>query len=357
MKTKLKLFIFPVFCVFCLLIAWLTSRDFLPELLHGERTDGRIVSMVRTYNEQQQDVIARVVQMVVLEQADGGRIEADIDNNAFESIRIISADDTQITNTTEEIRALIEQASDGLADNTGRFLQREGKKEAADRIVRVVRREHAIMLQGVSAPIENFTLRGERLFSVVSGNADRSVLEADDIITTIEFTYIGGTEKAKELKIDVRRSVTRTLNDNPVEADNEDFIFYEKDFRYAFRPIFIFDTPGGKAVAISDTGARKSPKGVHKLGTEVKVAYLPGKERDVILLSNFDEMKNLNAFDKLNFLFVASFGRYFFPLVFLLVGIVYALLSVTLFSLAIKPPHTENADTVDTDSPDAAIPD
>ncbi len=123
---------------------------------------------------------------------------------------------------------------------------------------------------------------------------------------------------------------------------------HEKDARYSFRPVFSFETIQGDAISvIADVGARKSPRGGHNLGNKVLAGYLSETPERAVMLSDFSTLKGRSVLDAINEFFNLTFGKWFFSAVSLLLAVVYFGMSIVIVSLTIKPPKTENADTVD----------
>jgi len=323
MIKKFKILLFPVLTALFLLSAWFFGGDAFQIMLKGERADGEIAALIRCY-EEQCDLLTDITQELTIEQANGAVISAFANRDGVQR-----PDDY----TAEQLAAL-NAVKGGKADGIQRFLQREADKESDERVVSVLRVEKVRIFSDLAKPIV--------------ADAYKTPEGADEIITSIQFTYIGGTDEETELKTDVKRDISRTLNGEPVEHDSKDFILYEKDYRYAFRPVFSYKTAAGSPIAVpADIGARKSPRGGHHLGDAVKVAYLPEDPAQAIMLSDFSIMKSQNPLDAINSFFNLTFGQWFFPAVSLLLAFVYLIMSIITISLTIKPPKTENADTVD----------
>lgn len=322
MIAKFKILLFPALTTLFLFFAWLSGGTAFQIMLNGERTDGKIAALIRCY-EEQCGLIADITQELTLTQADGKQITGSANRDGVQNAETY----------TEEQLAGLNSVKGGKADGIQRFLQREADKDPEQRIVTVLREETAKLLSGLTQPI--------------SADAYKTTDGADRIVTTILFTYIGGTDEEAELKTDIRREVSRTLNGEKIECESQDFILYEKDYRYTFRPIFAFETANGPVAALADTGARMSPRGNHHLGSAVKVAYMPEDPTQATILSDFGSLKEQKPLDALNSFFNFTFGQWFFPAVSLLLAFVYFGMSIITISLAVKPPKTENADTVD----------
>jgi hypothetical protein len=323
MIKKLKILVFPGLTVIFLFIAWLTGGGALRIMLNGERAEGAVSALIRGY-EKQYDLLIDIRQDLILTQADGQTITAGADRNGIQRLEDY---------TVEQLAALNVVRGD-KADGIKRFLQREADKESDERIIVVERTEHAMFVPNLTDP-------------ALAPALLQDATETNTIITRILFTYIGGTDEQDELKTDVMRDVSRTLNGKEVECASQDFILYEKDFRYTFRPVFSFEAAGEPVSIIADTGARMSPRGGHKLGDKLKIAYLPDDPQQAIMLSDFGIMKEQDPLDALNSFFNLTFGQWFFPAVSLVVAFVYLLMSVITISIVLKPVKTENADTVD----------
>jgi len=291
-------------------------------MLNGERSDGNIAALIRCC-EEQCDLLTDITQELTIEQANGVVISAFVNRDG------IQRSDDYIA----EQLAAVNAVKGGKADGIQRFLQREADKESEDRIVSVLRKETTTLLSGLTQP--------------VAADTYKTTEGADQIVTTIQFTYIGGTDEEAELKTDVKRDVSRTFNGEEIACDSQDFVLQEKDFRYTFRPIFSFEAAEGSVAVIADTGARKSPRPGHNLGDAVKVAYLSEDPVQAVMLSDFSIMKGQNPLEAINSFFNLTFGQWFFPAVSLLIAFVYFGMSIITISLTVKPPKTENADTVD----------
>jgi len=322
MFNKLKILTFPLLTAVFLFVAWLTGGDAFQIMLNGERADGKIAALIRCH-EEQCDLITDITQELTLTQADGEQIAGATDRDGIQNAE----------NYAEEQLAALNAVKGGKADGIQRFLQREADKDSEQRVTSVLRKEITVLLSGLTQPI--------------SANAYKTTEGANKIVTAIQFTYIGGTAEEDELKTDVKRDVSRTFNDEEVECESQDFILYEKDYRYTFRPIFAFETANGPVAVRADTGARMSPRGGHNLGDSVKVAYMPETSEQAVILSDFGSLKEQKPLDALNSFFNLTFGQWFFPAVSLLIAFVYFGMSIVTISLTVKPPKTENADTVD----------
>ncbi len=325
MIKKCKVLLFPALTVLFLFSAWFFGGEALTIAIKGERSEGNIVALVRCY-EERCDLLVDITQELTLEQADGAVISAFVNREGIQ----------RLDDYAKEHLTALNAVKGGKADGIQRFLQREADKESDERIVSVLRTERAMLIPGLPTP----SAAPKMLDAPAATNRD-------EVITTIQFTYIGGTDEEAELKTNVRRDVSRTLNGKPVEHDSQDFILHEKDYRYSFRPVFTYQTAQGSAVVLADIATRKSPRGGHRLGDAILAGYMPETPEKAIMLSDFSSLKGRTFLDSINEFFNLTFGRWFFSTVSLLLAFVYFGMSWITISLTIKPPKTENADTVD----------
>lgn len=338
MIKKFNFLVFPVLTVIFLLLAWISGgKDFLT-IVKGETADGVVTALVRCYDEERCDLIVDIQQELTLTRADGTSFSA-------------TADRTGIRNAdqySEKQRAALDAVTGVKTDSIKRFLLREEDKEGDDRIRSVTRTERTRLLQSLPGPIDRIELtENGRVASVHAGGRVLQAEDSDLLVTQIQAAYIGGTEKAEKLKTDVITEASRTLNGEPIDHESEDFVLYETDYHYVFRPVFTYTGEVGPVAAVADIGARKSPRGGHRIGDSMLIAYVPSEPGRATILSDFGQLKELSLLDAINRFFEITFGRWFFPAVSLLVALVYLIMSVISVPLMLKPPKTEHADTVD----------
>ncbi len=390
MKDLYKLFLFPALAAAMFLVAWLTSAPALDELFSGERSQGQVIAMMRSY-EGQNDLIIELAQDLTFHQADGDEIRVRMRRGKVSRIEFIPADGDPITFDQEAVAAArksgkngddatattvagdvlplaewvdkVYTAAEGNADAIKRLIQREADRETTNRFTVVARTETARLLPDLDIPVGRIINDGLDIEAVVTPAGRVRAENAVEVRTTLTATDIAGTEEAEELNTTVRREMTRTVAGDPVELEHEDFLLHQDDYRYVFRPVFAFAAGEVQRAALANIGARQSPRGNHKFYNPVTVAYLPDSPEDALLLPDFsipddatppDQLEffeRINFYlDRLNFFFEATFGRWFFPLISFIIGIVYTVVSLFLISLRIFPPKTKNADTVDEDA-------
>ncbi len=334
---KLNSIIFPVLTGLFLLLAWVTGGEDLMTTIQGETADGSVSALVRCY-QNRCDLIVDIEQDLSFTQADGTVFSAKVTRDGVADQGRFSENQLAAINTVNGVKA----------DAIKRFLLRENDKQTGDRIVEVIRTERAHLLQDIPVLINDIELtENGRVASVSDGKQTLRASESDRLLTRIRFTYIGGSEEADVLKTEVKTSASRTLNGEPVEHESEDFVLYATDFHYVFRAVFTYNGEFGPTAAVADVGARKSPRGGHRIGDELLIAYMPGEPGRATILSDFAQLKKLNWLDAINRFFEITFGRWFFPAVSLLIAFIYLMMSIITVPLMLKPPKTENADTVD----------
>ncbi len=365
MIKQMKIVMFPLYTLLFLVIAWMTGGQQIKTAVTGEQSSGRVIALIRCY-EETCDLLQNLEQTFQLERADGAVIDVKQQQERFISLSItaggktVSYDAAQIEEAADAEEDASELASAVTAlevlerahrDGIKRFLQREAVKDTALRIVRVKKNETLDVMPDIETPISEYTLVDGVLTDIVTAN-DRALSLADSVVlqTVMECTFIGDTEEAEELKTQVKYTWERTFAGEPVEQENDDFVFNEKDYKYHFRPVFTYAEDGERRATVSNIGARRSPRAGHNLYDPVKVAYREGAEVEAVLLPDFSIMAEKSVLDKLNFFFEATFGRWFFPAVSLLMAFAYLVISLIQISLTIKPVKTEHADTVDVEA-------
>lgn len=358
--AKLKAVIFPLLTALFLALAWFTGGENLKTALLGRRTAGRVVALLRC-NDERCDLLIDPMQVLTLRQADGGEITAITDRDGIRSLQHRLREDVRIWSAAEvaaarqnggdeplkRLTAAADAVRNGRSDGMQRFLQREARKAEEDRVVSVLREETFRVLRQVDAAAGSYEVQDGRIAAVAGPDGRRNADDADRVVTRIECTYIGGTGEAKTLKTDVTRVFTRTVNGVPEAAAKEDFLTYTGDPRCVFRPVFAYQAAETVHAVAADIGARESPRSNHQIGEPLLVAYRPETPGQATMLSDFGMLKGRGPLDALNLFFELTFGRWFIPAVSLLVALAYLFMSVITVSLVIKPPRTENADTVD----------
>ncbi len=360
MLKKMKILMFPGFCALFLLLAYMFGGEDLAVMMKGDRSTGRVTGLIRYYDQDQCDAILDIEQQLTMTLANGATIEAVRDRDGVRRLTY-RLEGLESTFTADQIQQAGEAGAEGLlpeltaainavarthSDSVMRFLQREENNESERRVVNIRRAEYVQMVTNVNPLQLDFRLTEQgRIGTLLQ---DGEALPVDELVTTINFAFIGGTEESKELKTNVRREQVRTLNGATVPHDSEDFILYEKDYRYAFRPVLYYNVDDQPFAALADIGARRSPRGGHKIGDKVELSYMPETPELVVLRSDFSILKEQGVLDSINSFFELTFGRWFFPAISLVVAMAYFIMSVITISLAVQKPKTENADTVDT---------
>jgi hypothetical protein len=336
-KKLLKSLVFPALTIFFLMVAWVTGGEDFITAIKGTATKADVTALVRCYDKQC-DLIVDIEQELTMTQADGTVFSATANRDG-----IVNADQF-----SENQLAAINTVKGTKSDAVGRFLLRENDKQTDDRIVDIVRTERTQLLQDLPGPINHIEIADDgRVAAVIAGGKTLQAADGDSLVTRIQFSYIGGSEEAAEMKTDVKTIASRTLNGELTAHESEDFILYEKDYRYVFRAVFAYTGEFGSTATVSDVGARKGPRTGHGIGSKLLIAYMPGNPEQATILSNFAQLKGMKPLDAINRFFELTFGRWFFPAVSLLVAFVYLIMSIITVPLMLKPPKTENADTVD----------
>lgn len=352
MKNNLKLLIFPATTMILIWVGTMAGGRSLQYFLKGQKTPGQIVAMCKIKPAETECVIDLGYELLV-EKTDGSRIEAVFDYPELTQLTVLSAEGTPLSldpAAQEEWSQTLSDLADWKSDEVVRFLQRENAK-SDEHAVRIVKTERARLIAAIEGDLQDIIHNAGTLQAVVTGQGRFEAADAIEQITTIEFQYIGGTELGEKLKTDVQRTVQRTLSGQPVERDDEFFIFQESDHRILFRPVFSYSINGQDYMSFADVGSRMQQPKNSSFGQSMTVSYMPGDEANGLLAPDYSAVRQIIAddggLDALNMFFKITFSRWFFALTAYLIAIAHLMYALLFISLKIWPAKTENADTVD----------
>jgi hypothetical protein len=280
LSLALRLLIFPVLAALFIALGLLWGKDSLTLYRHGERTAGTVTAMLKIRPGETQTVI-RLDQQLFIELADG---------------RLIATPD--IPETDEPLRKKINAALSADYAALGNLIAGEASSANAERIVRLTRAETATLENG------------------------------ETVVTVAELSVANET-------------VQKTI------GPRADFMMYEDSIDCTFRPVFTYTNGTQRVTLPADIGMRLHPPDGYELHRTVPVAYRPGRPEQAVLLPDFDRIRAImqeKPVIGINQYVVAILGRWFYPIVLTGTGLVFAIIGLTLISLAVKPPHTEEAD-------------
>jgi hypothetical protein len=360
---RLRYLVFPALSVLLYVLGWKLGGPAIVDYFGGIRTRGRVVALVRLRGTER-DVILDVVRRVQIARADGSRIEAEFAEGELRgfverrggAVREWGAEDlarpsggaggTNGATAGAADRAAIDAVrpfAAWTADDVKRFLQRESARKDAARAARVDWSETVRLLGPLEGEVESVEVAGGRVAAVVAGGRRIAADAASDVRTDLAFEDIRGTDRARELKSPVATSGTRTVGGGP-PSEAADSLLRDRDFRRVFRPVYAFEADGAVRVHFADLAARMAPPPNFGLYQSVLVVYPLGRPERARLAPDFGTLAGRSPLDRLNQFLSVLFGRWYLPLLCWLVATVYALMSLLLLSLHVRPGRTETAD-------------
>ncbi len=340
--------IYPAITVILIVSTFALFKDWWRISFTGETTEGRIEAVFLLRDDAPNALLSGVETRLKMTRADGEVLQLDYVDD--EIVRVVDGgrelslgEEGVISFTGEEAydrerTAEFREVLTGKKDRAGWFLLREKRAAQPESIVRLEKRETAMLWEGLPETFDQFVFN-EATGRVLPADEVAGNLTISELVTEAIFSY-EDEAALEERKGEMLVSYTRTLDgEELVEELNKEFVIFNEPYWTIKYPIFVFQSNGDYHALKADIGRHGDPSLAFPLFAEVKVDYLPGNPQEALMNGKITPRKPgeqfLNWFSRASEVYLT---RWIYPGMFLLCAFVLIVVSVLFISMMTHPP-------------------
>jgi hypothetical protein len=353
-----KLFIFPLLAALLLVGGFLWARSTLFLARSGERTDARIVAIVKAHEKSAELIVGAFYELSLrfadeqtlqVHFADGAPVRVVQGQQEYAGPQLAALRTTSSASASQrrlvELMAVAERIVAADVKSIERLIM-QSQAGAKDRqIVSLDLTERAVLFEKLPLPLSGLESKLGTVNRALTAQGTMELAVPVERITTASFKKLDkqrDAQRIEQYKREVVISMHRSRNGQtqPLDVVRDGFIFHERDFRYIFRPVYLYSVKGQEYTLLGRYGRRHKLLGDMELGDVVQVAYHPdAPQRATLTASTAGLSKDEPLLNRFNALLETSLGRWYIPGLLLATAAVCLLVGLVMLSLYWWPPQ------------------
>lgn len=352
-----KLVVFPLLGAVLLAGGSLWARSTLFLARSGQRTEARIIAIVKAHEKSAELVIGAQYEVALrfadeqtlqVSFVDGIPVRLVQGQQQYAGPRLVALRTTPSSPSQQrlgELLAATERIVVADVKSIERQIMQSQAGEKDRQILSLDITERVRFFDNLPLPLSGLESKGGAISRVLTPQGAIKPGVPRERITTASFKKLDKQRDAQlieQSKREVVITMHRSQSGTPqlLDASRDGFVFHERDFHYVFRPVYTYSVDGQEYTALSRYGRCHKLLGDMELGDVITVAYHPSfPQRATLTATTAGLSKDEPLLNRFNAMLETSLGRWYIPGLLLATAGVCLLVGLVMASLYWWPPQ------------------